>query len=60
MSMICQIVIQQPAKLEIGAGPAKKVRDWAAGASQVLVLAVSGSRCLKNFKNLERALANPK
>ena len=41
MSMVRQIVIHQPTRLEIGAGAANKVSDWAAGASRVLVLAVS-------------------
>ena len=41
MGMDRQIVIHQPARLEIGAGAASKVGDWAEGASRVLVLAVS-------------------
>ncbi len=35
-----QITLHQPARLEIGAGSAAKVGDWASGASRVLVLTV--------------------
>ncbi|EPX78752.1 iron-containing alcohol dehydrogenase [Salipiger mucosus] len=40
MSMDRQIVIHQPARLEIGAGAAAKVGEWAEGAQRVLVLTV--------------------
>lgn len=38
MSMERQIVIHQPARLEIGKGTAAKVGEWATGAERVLVL----------------------
>jgi alcohol dehydrogenase class IV len=38
MSMERQIVIHQPARLEIGAGSAAKVGEWAGGAARILVL----------------------
>ena len=40
MSMDRQIVIHQPARLEIGAGTAQQVGEWAAGAKRILVLTV--------------------
>jgi alcohol dehydrogenase class IV len=40
MSMDRQIVLHQPTRLEIGAGSAAKVGEWAEGAARVLVLTV--------------------
>ena len=39
MGLDRQIVVHQPARLEIGAGTAAKVGEWANGAERVLVLA---------------------